>query len=87
MRGKHLETRQHLGERHRTVAPPLLVVLDAVQEDEEVLVVAAVVDLYVVDVAASHVCEFCEVDLVGLSKGKSECVAGLDWIAIPVREW
>lgn len=54
MAGKHLERRDHLSERHRPVAQPLVVVFDAVEENEEVLVLALVVDLDVVDVSSCH---------------------------------
>ena len=52
--GKHLERRHHLGQRHALVAAPLMVVLDAVDKDDKVLVAALVVDLYVRDVSACH---------------------------------
>lgn len=54
MRSKHLERGYDLRQRHRPVVEPLLIVLDAVHKDDEVVLAALVVDLNVVDVAASH---------------------------------
>lgn len=59
VRHKHLERRHHLRQRHRLVAEPLLVVGRAVEEDEEVVVGALVVDLGLGGFSADHVCGFC----------------------------
>lgn len=44
-----------MGQRHRPVSEPLLVILHAVQEDEEVIVLTLVVDLDTIDVSTSHI--------------------------------
>ena len=54
VRRKHLERRHDLRQRHALVAQPLLVVVDAVHQHEEVLVGALVVDLDLGCSAAGH---------------------------------
>ena len=67
MSGEDLERRNHLGERNGFVRLPLLVVLNAVDHHDEVLVGALVVELGVCGVSASH-CEFVVV-IVFVKKG------------------
>ena len=54
VRRKHLERGHDLRQRHALVAQPLLVVVDAVDQHEEVLVGALVVDLDFGCFAAGH---------------------------------
>ncbi len=54
MGGKHLERRHEMGQRHRWVGKPLLVVVDIVDKDNKALVVALEVDLGLDNFAASH---------------------------------
>ena len=56
---KDLERGYDLGEGDRLVAEPLLVVFSTVEEDEEVFVLALVVDLSLNRLSASH-CDGCD---------------------------
>jgi hypothetical protein len=54
VRDEDLERGHNLGQRYGLVVQPLLVVLSAVQEDEEVLILALVVNLDLSCFSTSH---------------------------------
>lgn len=56
MCAENLEGIDYLGKRNCRVGQPLLEVLDAIQEDKEVVILALVVDSCHLCAATSHVC-------------------------------
>jgi hypothetical protein len=84
VRHKHLERRYHLRQRHRLVAEPLLVVGRAVEEDEEIVVGALVVDLGLSGFSADHVGGFA---LCGDWLVRRGTVVWPDFVAVVLWWW